>query len=101
MLPPAPDGDWRCPEHGKVLPLHVLPPGPAAMEQVRLEALVPFWAPVPLPPEWTVAGVAYVGDRRTRWRATVFSATGLAPLDIEPADLLLVAEEPGIGLGAR
>ncbi|MFL6076624.1 MAG: DUF6758 family protein [Mycobacteriales bacterium] len=100
-LPPAPDGDWRCAEHGPVLPFFVLPPGLAGMEQIRLEALVPFWAVVPLPPGWTVDGLGYVGDPRTRWRATVFSATGLAPLDIEPADLLLIAEEPGIGLGAR
>src|SRR4051812_11793951 len=83
------------------MPFFVLPPGLAGMEQIRLEALVPFWAVVPPPPGRTVDGLAYVAAPPTPWRAPLSPATDLAPLDLEPADLLLIAEEPGIGLGAR
>lgn len=61
---------------------------------------VPVWAPRPLLPGWTLTGSAYAGDERTGGRATVLAFSGPAPLG-GPADMLLVAEEPGTGLGAR
>jgi hypothetical protein len=92
--------DWRCAEHGPVLPLHVLATASReAMEHVRGIAEVPFWIPSPLLSGWTITGVAYAGDDRSRARATALACSGPAPLG-GVADMLLVAEEPGIGLGA-
>jgi hypothetical protein len=83
-----------------VLPLHVLPTAtPEAVELVRSAARVPLWAPSPLLPGWTITGVGWAGDDRSGTRATVLACTGPAPLG-GVADLLLVAEEPGVGLGA-
>ncbi|HEX6754990.1 MAG TPA: DUF6758 family protein [Mycobacteriales bacterium] len=92
--------DWRCDEHGAVLPLHVLPKAsPEAVGHVRAAAAVPFWAPSPLLPGWTVTGVGYAGDERTRARATLLACAGPAPLG-GVADMVLIAEEPGCGVGA-
>jgi hypothetical protein len=44
--------------------------------------------------------MAYAGDDRDGARATVIAMSGPSPLG-GAADLLLVAEEPGVGLGAR
>lgn len=83
-----------------MLPLHVLPTGsPEAVDHVRTSARVPFWVPSPLLPGWTVTGVGYAGDDRSGVRATVLACAGPAPLG-GVADVVLVAEEPGIGLGA-
>ena len=61
---------------------------------------VPVWLPWPLPRGWLVTGFATAGDERTGWRATAVACSGPAPLG-GVADLVLVAEEPGVGLGAR
>jgi hypothetical protein len=92
--------DWRCAEHGSVLPLHVLATASReAIEHVRGIAEVPFWIPSPLPAGWTLTGAAYAGDERSRGRATALGCAGPAPLG-GVADMVLVAEEPGVGLGA-
>lgn len=61
---------------------------------------MPLWIPWPLPTGWVVSGFAYAGDDRTGAVATVVACSGPAPLG-GGADLLLVAESPGVGLGAR
>jgi hypothetical protein len=91
--------DWRCDEHGPVLPLHLLPKAtPEALRHVRDAATVPLWAPFPVLPGWTVTGIGYAGDDRSGARATVLACAGPAPLG-GVADMVLVAEEPGTGLG--
>ncbi|MCW2612176.1 MAG: hypothetical protein QOC93_3419 [Actinomycetota bacterium] len=93
--------DWRCDLHGAVLPLHVPPHATQeTLDLVREASSVPLWAPWPLLPGWTVSGVGWVGDDRQGGRATVVACTGPAPLG-GVADIVLVCEEPGIGLGAR
>lgn len=52
-----------------------------------------------MPAGWTMAGLGYAGDERIRARACVIACTGPAPLGGK-AEMLLVAEEPGVGLGA-
>jgi hypothetical protein len=47
-----------------------------------------------------VTGVGWAGDDRNGTRATALACSGPAPLG-GPADILLVAEEPGVGLGNR
>lgn len=98
---------WRCDECGPVVPLH-LPRNinPEVMagavgEIVRRGGSVPLWCPWPLPHGWTVTGVGWAADDRGGTRASVLAASGPAPLSGGPADLLVVAETPIVGLGAR
>ena len=103
--PTAWSSAWRCDWHGEVQPLlpafspsqdgldgllHMYRPGTAG---------VPVWLPWPLPLGWLVAGFAGAGDERTGVRACAVALTGPNPLG-GPADMVVVAEEPGIGLGA-
>ncbi len=53
-----------------------------------------------LPPGWVCSGFAYAGDERSGARATVTAMSGPSPLG-GPAELFVIAEEPGVGLGAR
>jgi hypothetical protein len=71
----------------------------ADLEHVRSNAEVPLWLPEPRPQGWKLAGLAAVGDGRSRIRATVTAWAGPAPLGGD-GEWLLIAEEPGIGLGA-
>lgn len=75
-------------------------PSADALELVRSRAEVPLWLPDPMPVGWVVSGVGHAGDERTGARATLLACSGPAPLG-GPADLVLVAEEPAVGLGAR
>jgi hypothetical protein len=98
---------WRCDGCGSVSPLHVPAHiGPEVMaaavaEVTRHREPVPLWCPWPAPIGWTVTGVGWVGDERDGVRATALAASGPAPLTGGPADLLLIAETPGIGLANR
>lgn len=99
--------DWRCDDCGAVPPLHVADHiGPEILESVVRQAQLtsshpPLWCPWPLLPGWTVTGVGWAGDDRTGVRATALACSGPAPLGGGPADIVLVAEEPGVGLGTR
>lgn len=89
---------WRCPTHGVVAALHELSPvTPAGVTEVGAWAQVPMWAPDPLPPGWALTAVAWAGNGVAA--ATAMTWSGPAPLGGE-ADLVIVAEEPGTGLGA-
>ncbi|MFF5174250.1 DUF6758 family protein [Micromonospora sp. NPDC000089] len=104
-------GESRCVRCGPVAPLHV----PEHVDAQIVASVVdrvaatsgaprpapPLWCPWPLPPGWTVTGVAWAGDDAAGIRATAIACAGPAPLGGGPADLVLVAEEPGVGLGAR
>lgn len=63
-------------------------------------AKVPLWMPWPLPLGWLVTGFLDVGDERTGARACAVALSGPG-LVSGPADMLLIAEEPGIGLGSH
>lgn len=92
---------WQCPAHGPVLPFtSYRKPSPEALEDVRRRCGVPLWLPSPLRRDWAITGLGSVGDERERARASLLACSGPGPLGGR-ADLLLVAEEPGIGLGAR
>ncbi|WP_066371298.1 DUF6758 family protein [Herbidospora mongoliensis] len=84
---------WRCLVHGEVLPHRTHPPSAAAVELIR-GATVPVWLPWPLPTGWLVTGFAQAGDR-----ASVVAVCGPS-LSHGPADLLIISEEPGVGLGS-
>jgi hypothetical protein len=98
---------WHCDLHGEIVPLHparVL--DGAQMRDVASSSKVPAWLPWPLPPDWVVTGLQRVGDEREGTVATVLALTGPNPFratrqDPLTAELLVVAEQPGIGLGPR
>jgi hypothetical protein len=99
--------DWRCDDCGPVPPLHVAKHIGPEILQTALDRLgapataVPLWCPWPLPAGWTFTGVGWAGDDRTGVRATAVACSGPNPLGGGPADLVLIAEEPGVGLGNR
>lgn len=91
---------WRCPTHGDVHPRQpVRSPSADGLKALLGVAEVPVWLPWPLPAGWLVAGFADAGDERSGSRACAVALTGPAPFG-GPADLVLVAEEPGVGMGA-
>lgn len=93
---------WRCDTDGTVLPLHVAAHiGPEVVETATAQVAVPMWCPWPLLPGWVVTGVGWAGDELQGGRASVVACSGPSPLGGGPADMMLIAEEPGIGLGAR
>ncbi len=93
--------DWRCDQHGAVAPLQPpLQPSSDTLHQLASNAQVPVWSPWPLPKGWLVTGLAQAGDERTGARASAVACSGPAPLG-GVGELVLVAEEPGIGLGAH
>jgi hypothetical protein len=95
------DSAWQCERHGAVAPLRVPPhTSPEHLRQAARRAVVPVWSPLPLLPAWTVTGLATAGEERSGSVAVAVAFSGPSPLG-GPADLVLVAEEPGTGLGAR
>ncbi|HTY71524.1 MAG TPA: DUF6758 family protein [Actinomycetes bacterium] len=91
---------WTCEVHGVIEPYHPPPrPGVEALSWVLKLLRVPLWLPWPLPPGWLVTGTTYAGDEAHGGRASVLACSGPAPLG-GPAEMVLVAEEPGVGLGA-
>lgn len=92
---------WQCDGHGPVHPMQpVVQPTTEQLHTVAAHTGVPVWLPWPLPRGWLLTGLAWAGDERTGARATAVACSGPAPMG-GPADLVLVAEEPGVGLGAR
>jgi hypothetical protein len=71
-----------------------------AIHHAAATAVVPLWLLWPLPKGWLFTGLAQAGDERTGARATALACTGPAPLG-GACDVVVVAEEPGVGLGAR
>lgn len=96
---------WLCDMCGPVTPMYTARRMNADVLGVACEraaqAGVPVWCLWPLPLGWTVTGLAWVGDERREVTATALVVTGPTPLSDGPADVVLVAEEPGTGLGAR
>ena len=97
---------WTCVAHGEVAPLHDPVTGTAeAAAQLASRATVPVWVPWPLPSAWLVTGLQTAGDDHSGPLATVVALSGPNPLAAGTApcsaELLVVAEQPAVGLGAR
>ncbi len=95
----GPDGGWECGRDGVVPPLwpYEKPSVHGLLEQAT-ETDPPTWLPWPLPAHWSLSGVGRVGDETVE--ATVLSCSGPDVVGVH-ADLVIVCEEPGVGLGAR
>jgi hypothetical protein len=92
---------YQCEQHGQVYPLRTgLSPSRDGLDGVLRRAEVPVWVPWPLPQGWLVTGFATAGDERTGTRGCLVALSGPNPVG-GPAEMLLIAEEPGVGLGAR
>jgi len=100
-LPPdLMSSEWRCATHGEVAPYHrALAEPERVLDMLPARSRVPVWMPDPMPVNWYPSGIAWAGDERTGARAVALAATGPSPVG-GPGDLVLVADEPGVGLGA-
>lgn len=95
------DGTVACPVHGPVPALwRAAAPSYDAFGVHLLAADgFPTYLPWPLAAGWRVSDFAYVAGPRGA-RATMTCCSGTSELD-GPVDLVVVAEEPATGLGAR
>jgi hypothetical protein len=92
---------YHCAQHGDVQPLRSgFSPSREGLDGVRRGAQVPVWVPWPLPQGWLVTGFAAAGDERTGTRGCSVALSGPNPMG-GPAEMMLISEEPGVGLGAR
>jgi len=101
--PVAPDLDagagWECARHGRVPGLYgFAAPSVHGLLAHVTQSVLPTWLPWPLPNAWSVAGTGRVVDDTAV--ATVLALSGSDPLGAA-GDLLLIAEDPGVGLGAH
>jgi hypothetical protein len=92
-------GTWTCAAHGSVEPLHAaVPAEPYHVADAAASTAVPLWLPWPVPPGWSVSGVRRAGGTGpARGLAVALMGPGIVARQVE---LVLVAEEPGVGLGA-
>jgi hypothetical protein len=100
VLPsPVSNGRWTCATHGDVEPLlAALPAEPYHLADAAGSSGVPLWLPWPMPHDWRVSGVRRAGGTGPgRAVAVALLGPGLAA---RQAELVIVAEEPGVGLGA-
>ena len=92
-------GAWMCDAHGVVEPLHgALPAETHHLSDTASSSGVPVWVPWPMPPGWAVSGVRRTGGKGTA-RAVAVGLMGPG-VTARQAELVIVAEEPGVGLGA-
>ncbi len=94
-------GSQSCPEHGVVTP--VWRTDTASYEDLvqvlSLAGEVPTYLPWPVESGWSIADLAVVGDD-AKGSATLLTLSGVTPAD-GPVEMTVVAEEAGVGLGAR
>jgi hypothetical protein len=97
--PSAWSSAWRCDLHGEVLPVRSYSPSAEGLRGLLTGARVPAWLPWPLPAGWLVTGFAGAGDDPRGTRGCVVALSGPSPVG-GLGEMLLVSEEPGVGLGA-
>lgn len=95
------DGRYQCALHGLVPPLwRPVEVGYSSFaELIGRVAEMPTYLPWPMSPGWSIADFGWVAaaDRAV---ATVTTTVGASDLD-GPVEVTIVAEDPGVGLGAR
>jgi hypothetical protein len=99
--PGAAPAAWCCSVHGEVCPL-LAEPAPSAdrLRQLARGAAVPVWLPWPVPTGWLLTGFARARDNNDTTRGCATGLSGPNPVG-GPGEMLLISEEPGVGLGAR
>ena len=98
----SPPEVWTCPEHGEVVPVWRSTGATYDGFAAHLERAggFPTYLPWPLGPGWAVTDFAVVAGGGDPARATLTCVSGSSALD-GPVDVLVISEEPGVGLGAR
>src|SRR5688500_18749080 len=90
---------WQCDVHGTGYRLHpVIRPGVVGLGVVARRAQVRVRMPWPPPLGWLFTGMAAAGDERSGGRASAVACSGPGPPG-GIGELVLVAEELGVGLG--
>ncbi len=90
---------WTCDHHGEVEPLQLVSPlDDGTVAAVAARSRVPVWQLSPPPVGWELGGVALAGSDAAPVAVAV-AWSGPSPLGGR-ADLIIVAEEPAVGLGA-
>jgi hypothetical protein len=95
------DGSYTCRKHGSIPPLW----RPDVADYTSFAELVgrvgdlPIYLPWPMSPGWTIADFGCVATDK-RPLATVTTTVGTSDLD-GPVEVTIVAEDTGVGLGAR
>lgn len=95
------DGRWWCELDGDVAA--VAPPVEPTVHSLLghlSQVLAPTWLPWPIPAQWSLSGVGWAADGDGDVQATVTACSG-PDIISGLADLLIVCEEPAVGLGAR
>ncbi|WP_460800920.1 DUF6758 family protein [Nocardioides pacificus] len=96
------EGIWSCEEHGPVPPLwrpHEVSYD-AFTAHLRLANGFATYLSWPLSPGWSITDFGVVSESTERVLATLMCCSGSSEPD-GPVDLYVVAEEAGVGLGAR
>ena len=96
------EGGWSCPEHGATSRLWRVDEASydGFAEHLLTAGSFPTYVPWPLSPGWAITDFATVTSGPGRTAASLTCASGTSELD-GPVDVLVVAEEAGVGLGAR
>ncbi len=92
--------EYRCPRHGDIAalaPAVAFDESGASMLDGR--SRVPIWYPAPLPAGWMLSGLRWAQTPRRSVAAVAIGLTGRGLSD-GPTDVVIIAEEPGCGLGA-
>lgn len=77
----------------------VVAPNARQVHHLVSKSAVPWWLPWPLPRGWIVGALVHAGDEVAGICGSAVVVSGPNPLG-GPGDLALVAEDPGVGLGA-
>jgi hypothetical protein len=94
------EASWTCPVHGRVEPLWPFAqPSTEFITWLADEIQLPAWLPWPLPHGWVLTGAGYAGRDPKSARASVVACSGPNPLG-GAGELMLVAEDMGVGVGA-
>lgn len=100
--PVTDDDGWTCRDHGSITPLWrpETPDYDSFAEHVQRAGTMPTFLPWPLAPGWAVTDFGCVAGPDGDGRASFITCSGPTDLD-GVAEVSLVTEEPGVGLGAR
>jgi hypothetical protein len=94
--------EFSCADHGNVVPLwRSATADYSTFADVMLRSAgMPTYLPWPMSPGWTIADFGCVAGPEGPALATVTTTVGASALDGD-VEVTVVAEEPGVGLGAR
>lgn len=92
---------WACVTHGEIYPLQpVVVPTARLAHQLAERSNVPLWLTWPLARGWVIGAILHAGDDSSGVHATAVVTSGPNLLG-GAGELMLIAEEMGVGLGAR